>query len=226
MLCTGSPGKPCSRFLVMSRAFDCGEILESSIATMACHASMASRSCSASQCTAASALTPKKRRRCDISLSRCRTRSSSPQTNDFDTSARQNLGEWNLSKRGEGYCFNNCKWKSIMHNPRIPHHLLAPALQCAATMRNALQHTATHCNALQHAATHCNTRQHTATHCNTLQHTRQTASQCKTCTQAGKEQPIFKRSSKIDLYSTKTPRDTHEQHIIQNKIYMCIYMCI
>ena len=49
-----------TRFLVMSRAFQCGEILESSIATMACHASMASRSCSASQCTAASVLNPKR----------------------------------------------------------------------------------------------------------------------------------------------------------------------
>jgi len=39
MLCTGSPGEPRSRFLVMSHAFHCGEILESSIATTACHAS-------------------------------------------------------------------------------------------------------------------------------------------------------------------------------------------
>jgi len=108
-----------------------------------------------------------------------------------------------------------------MHNPRIPHHLLSPALQRAATMRNAQQHTATRSDALRHAATHCNTRQHTATNCNTLQHT---ATHCNTLHRDAKHahrQARSCRSSsgspKIDLYPPKTPRDTHEQHIIQNK---------
>jgi len=28
MLCTDGPGDPCTRFLVVSRAFDCGEIID------------------------------------------------------------------------------------------------------------------------------------------------------------------------------------------------------
>ena len=84
-----------------------------------------------------------------------------------------------------------------------------------------LRRTATNCNTLQHTATHCNTLQHTVTHCNKLHRDAKHAHrQVRSCRSSS-------GSSKIELYPPKTPRDTHEQHIIRNKnIYVHIHVYI